>query len=99
MVRIPQIQSVETAVRIFYQYPNLQNRQIRELFGNKPANDTVVKLKNCVRERMNEKGILSLTTTSVDTRTAYEVWGLDIDDLEKRYSKLKKYGFIQEAQS
>ena len=30
----------------------------------------------------------------VDTETAFKAWGLDIANMEHRYAKLKKYGFV-----
>ena len=30
----------------------------------------------------------------VDTETAFKAWGLDIANMERRYAKLQKYGFV-----
>jgi len=31
----------------------------------------------------------------VNTKSAYKAWGIDINDLEKRYAKLKKLGMME----
>jgi hypothetical protein len=90
---VPQISSIENAVRIYYSYPEIGNREIRELFGKK-GETTFVKLKNLVKDEMRRRDMLSYGAYKVNTEVAYEVWGLDIKDLEKRMCKLKKYGMI-----
>ena len=40
------------------------------------------------RELMHEKEVIAYDPTSVDTVTAFEAWGLNIADLEKRHKKL-----------
>lgn len=87
MVNTPQIASVETAVRLYYEKPFLFNTDIHELFPSiSPA--TVVRLKKRVREC--NKNTVEYNSKSVRTTVAYETWGLDIEDLEKRLMKLKK---------
>lgn len=39
---------------------------------------------------MIEKGEMRYNGLLVSTKTAYETWGIDIEDLEFRYNKLKK---------
>ncbi len=87
MVRIPQISSLETAIRIYYERTQLTNADIKQLFGAK-ANTTIVKLKEAAREVMRQENAPMWNATSVDTESAYKAWGLNIADLERRYRKL-----------
>lgn len=90
-VRIPQITSLETAIRLYYERSELSTPDIRELFGPL-ANDTVSRLKRKARELMNERGKLPGDATRVNTEIAYEAWGLDITKLEFRLNKLRTLG-------
>lgn len=85
---IPTISSIETALTIFYKNCEIGNAEIIELFGKK-SSATVVKLKQLAKNRMNEQGVCSYGLYRVNTRIAYEAWGLDVADLEERLNKLK----------
>jgi len=39
---------------------------------------------------MNAKGILSYGANKVNTVIAFKVWGIDVNDLEKRIKKMKE---------
>ena len=93
-VRVPQIASVETAVEIYLERPYLGNADIRALVGGISAG-TCVKLKDKARSLIREREMMVYNETTVNTATAFEAWGLDIEDLEKRYRKLRKLGMIQ----
>lgn len=86
-VRIPQITSIETAIRLYYERIELDNDDIRELFG-KLGSATIARLKNVVRERMRENSTPIWNVQRVNTEDAYAAWGLDIASLERRYKKL-----------
>lgn len=87
-VRIPQPVSLQTAIRIYYENIEIGNREINELFGVK--GQTILKLKKVAKEKMDEDKIPNWNALKVNTKTAYQAWGLDINDLEKRYNKLKE---------
>ena len=88
---IPELGSVKTAVLMYYQKPALRNADIHELFP-RAGKDTVQRLKRLGREKTNELGNQHWHSLMVNTHDAYLAWGLDIADLEKRYSKLKRLG-------
>lgn len=88
-VRIPSITSIETAVRLYYEKSELSNSDVKQLFGNH-SSATISKLKNLVRERVAAEDIPVWNAQNVPTKTAYEVWGLDIGDLEHRLEKLNR---------
>lgn len=84
--------NTETALRIYYTYPNeIGNAQIKELF-DVAANSTVAIIKKEIRKLMDEKEIKVWNAQNVDTKTAYEYAGIDIEAVEKSYTKIKKLG-------
>ena len=85
------IKDIPTAIRIFYEYPEIGNKEIRELFGG-GSKSSIFHIKKLAEAKMAEKGVKSFTSYHVNTKCAYEAWGIDVDDLEKRYLKLKKLG-------
>lgn len=94
MVRIPQIQSIPTALEVYYTNNDLGNKELRQLFGN-ISTRTIARLKKLVIEKMEEKGVLRYNNYTINTEVAYEVFGLDIPNLERKYSKILKYGFTE----
>ena len=87
-VRVPQITSLETAIRLYYQRIELSNSDIRELFG-KLAPATIKSLKNKALAIMTERNTPVWNAQRVNAEIAYEAWGLNIADLERRFKKLK----------
>ena len=88
MSRRIQIKDIETAVKIFYTYPELGTAEIQQLFNC--GRNSAVKLKAIAREKQKEKGLIPYSDSSVNTRCAYEAWGIDIEDLEKRLIVARK---------
>lgn len=88
-VRIPMIRSLETALRLYYTRIELCNRDILELFGDL-STATVSRLKSKAREQMAADGVPSWSGFGVNTQSAYRSWGIDIDNIEARYTKLKE---------
>lgn len=83
------VSSLETAIEMYYLNLELTTANIKKLFN--VSDPTAKKYKDVVREEMIKKKIVSNEINSVETKLAYQVWGLDIDDLEKRYKKLEKF--------
>ncbi len=88
-VRIPQITSIETALHLYYNRIELSGNDIKELFGE-ISNCTIAKLKNKARELMNERSTPIWNARNVNTEVAFEAWGLNIENLERRYLKIQK---------
>ena len=87
--RVCKLQSVEDALRIYYTTPELTAEDIRTLFGN-VSSGTLTNLKKPVFEKMREGQYFCCTRYAVNTKIAFEVWGIDVADLEARYKKFKK---------
>ena len=85
------ISNIETAIRIYYEHPEIGHKQFSELFKG-IAKSTVCRYMSEIRKVQAERNIKTCTVHSVNTRTAYEVMGIDVDDLEHRLAKLKKLG-------
>ena len=88
-VRIPQVVDLEGAIKMYYRRIELSNADIETLFG-KHSSSTIAKLKKMAQNKMVENNVMSLNALYVNTAAAYEAWGLDINDLEHRFQKLKQ---------
>lgn len=86
-VRVPQIRSIEEAVRLYYERIELSNADIAALFDT--SQGTVYKLKLLARERMAEEDVPAWNARNVNTEVAYRAWGLDIAKLERNLKKLQ----------
>lgn len=93
-VRIRQPLSLEVTLRLYYERTELSNKDIIALFG-KLSSRTISKYKAAARQIMIKKNVPTFNPLCVNTRAAYEAWGLDIDDLEKRHNKLIKLKLIK----
>jgi len=90
-VRIPQLPDLGKAIELYYARTELSTEDIKCLFGiNSSAR--VARMKKLARELMVEQDIPYWNAYNVNTKAAYQAWGLNIKDLEQRYAKLKKLG-------
>lgn len=87
--RLFKVRDIETALRLYYSTPELTSEDIRALFGD-VSSGTITNLKRPVVEKMREGGYFCCTRHAVNTKLAYEVWGLDVEDMEARYKKFRK---------
>jgi hypothetical protein len=86
------ITSIETAVRIYTMHQTLTSKEIAELFGI--TTSAARQYLNRIKRLQIEAGIPLFEVHAVDTTFAYEKWGLDIKDLERRYRKAVALGFV-----
>lgn len=94
MGRLLQPPDVVKALQTYNKYTELGTKEIQELFGD-VSRCTATKLKNQVKDAMIKKGIKSFYPGTVNTKIAYEVWGLDVKDLENRTKELIRLGFMK----
>ena len=90
-MNIPPVVNIDEALRVYFAYPELGNKEITALFG-KRSSATVARLKRAVKDEMSSKGVLSYGSNTVNTEIAFDVWGIDVKDLEKRMKKIKELG-------
>lgn len=86
------VKDLGTAVRIYYSYPEMSNKEIKELFGRDFSGATLARYKSMIRQRQRELGIKTAVPYSVNTKVAFEVFGIDITEIEKSMAKLQKLG-------
>ncbi len=90
-MNIPQITGIDAAIRIFYQYPEIGSKEMAELFTCH-SRSTINRLKKLAYEQMIQDNVYRHGMYKINTSSAYKAWGIDIEDLEKRRSKLQKLG-------
>lgn len=79
---------IETAVRIYYSMVEIGTKEIKELFS--VGSTCATTMKNKVREEMAKRGVRNYYPNSIKTDIAFEVWGLDIEELERRLKALRR---------
>ena len=89
-MKVRKIADIDTALYIYYRYPEIGNKEIKELFGLGSA--TLTKYKKAVQEEQIKQNVKTSQLYTINTEMAYEVWGIDVAELEKRRDKLKKLG-------
>ena len=86
---IPSIISIEKALKIFYENGELGNKEIVSLFGNR-SSATISRLKRLAKAEMIKREVPTFNANKVNTVIAYDVWGIDVVDLENRMKKIKE---------
>ena len=86
---IPSITSIENALKIYYENAEIGNQEIKILFGSR-SSATISRLKKLVKIEMVKKEMPTFNAYKVNTVIAYDVWGIDISDLENRMKKIKE---------
>ena len=85
----PQITNINTALTIFYNYPEIGNKEINSLFGAR-SSTTISRLKKSVKAEMVKNDVPVYCANKVNTKIAFSVWGIDIQDLEERRKKISE---------
>jgi hypothetical protein len=88
-MNIPRIRGIDTALTVYYTHSEIGNKEIIALFGSL-SSATVSRLKKMVKAEMSKRGVYSYAMYKVNTAVAYDVFGIDVKDLEKRRRKLKE---------
>ena len=87
--------NIPIAVRYYYEKISLSNSDIKAIFNIK-SDSTAIKKKQEVIDYFagtDENPIHSISRR-LDTWRAFEAWGLDISELEKRFKKLRQLGYL-----
>lgn len=79
---------IEIAVRFYYEKVELTSADIKQIFSC--GGTTAAKLKKEVLKAMAKEKIRTWMPGTVNTRFAYEMWGIDINDFEKRLKNIRK---------
>ena len=90
-MKVKRITDIDTALYINYRYPEIGNKEIKELFGGL-GSAALTKYKKAVQGEQIKQNVKTSQLYTINTEVAYEVWGIDVAELEKRRDKLKKLG-------
>lgn len=85
------IQDLRECLKIYYSCHELGSSEIMKLLGVSESRAST--MKNEVRKKMAEQNVMAFDKSCINTEIAFKVWGIDIDDVEKRVKKLEKLGF------
>lgn len=93
-MRTRAITDIDTALRIYYEKDELDNKDICELFKGL-SESKAISMKKEVLEEMTKRKIPQFRKHTVNTDVAYEMWGINIERLERSRAKLIKLGLAQ----
>lgn len=79
---------INTVMDIWLNKPVLTNQDIMRLFNCKIG--SAMKLKKEAQSLMTEQGETCYSSCTVNTRTAFKAWKIDIKDIERRYLRKQK---------
>lgn len=91
-VRVPQVQSLGLAIRLYYEKVELSVADIVELFGC--TRPTARKLRLRGREEMEASGTPTWNEQNVNTECAFRAWGLDIEKMEHSLQRLRRLKLV-----
>lgn len=83
------VQNIETALEIYYTYPEIGTPEIMQLFCC--SRSTAARLKDVARAEQQKQEKLTFSPLNVNTKCAFEAWRIDVADLEKRVIKLRRF--------
>ena len=78
----------ETALRFYYTQTEINSAEIKSLFNC--CASTASRLKKQVLDEMTKRGVKTWLPGNVDIVTAYDVWKIDVERMEKQLIKLQK---------
>lgn len=90
--RMP-VANIDAALRAYYGNGYIGNDEIREIFGT-DASSTIWRMKRQVQEAEKAKGIPMVVPRQVNVKVAFEVWNIDIKELERNRKKLIELGLV-----
>lgn len=78
----------ERALTLYYTQTEINNAEIRKLFSCNST--TATRLKRSVQEEMTKRQVRTWLPGNIDVKTAFEVWHIDVELIEKQLLKLQK---------
>lgn len=84
--RLP-VKDIDAALKAYYGTGYIGNKEIGEMFGTS-SSSTINKLKKPVREAEREQNLPVYVPYHVNARIAFEVWGIDVKELERNRKKM-----------
>jgi len=93
-LNIPKYTSIDNALSIYYNNSELGNKEIIDLFG-KMSPTTLSRLKKAIKNKMYELNIPSFGVNRINTKIAYEMWGIDVNTLKENRKELCELRLLQ----
>lgn len=87
-INIPPVRDVEMAVRLYYGKSEITTRDIMELFGIGRTKAQILKHKGL--EEQEGRNVPLWDARSVNTKCAFDSWGIDIAYLEKTLRTIRR---------
>lgn len=79
---------LKTALEMYYTKPEISNGEIQQLFD--VGKSTAIKMKRKVKKKMAEKNVRCFLPNHINTRLAFEVWGIDVKMYEENLKHLQR---------
>ena len=76
-------------MKVYYENAEIGNKEINYLFGNR-SSATISRLKRLVKVEMIKQNVPTFNACKINTAIAFNVWGIDINDLENRRKKIQE---------
>lgn len=93
--RLP-IKDVDAVLRAYYGTGYIGNKEISRIFGTN-SSTTIRRLKRPVEEVEAERDIPKVVPNHLNVKVAFEVWGIDVEELVRNRKKLQQLNLEQEA--
>lgn len=82
------VMDIDAALEAYYcSNGYINNKQIKRIFGLK-SDSAVSKVKHMVQDEEVKRGVPIVIPRHVNVKIAYEVWGIDVKELERNKKKL-----------
>ena len=88
-IRRRAVKNVDAALMAYYGPGYIDNKTIGVIFGTKTAS-TIYKLKLPVMAEERKRNIPVVVPHHVNVKVAFEVWGIDVKELERNKKKLEE---------
>ena len=89
----PRIKDIDAAIRIYHGDGYISCKEIREIFGNM-GTQRMAALRREVREEEVRRGVPIVVPRHICTQVAFDVWGIDVQELIEKRTVLKKLKII-----
>jgi len=90
----PRLTDIETILRVYNSSQDLNTSDLKKLYPGASA-EFITLRKRKIKQRMKELGVPSNLVGEVNTNIAFEVLGIDVLELEKKWDNLVRLGFLE----
>lgn len=92
------VKDINAALEAYYcSNGYINNTQIKRIFGLK-SDSAIAKIKHMVQDEEVKRGVPIVIPKHVNVKIAYEMWGIDINELERNRKKLTELNLAQKKE-